>query len=70
MTGTELARRLRARPELRDTLLIALTGYGQPHDREATQAAGFDHHEVKPVDVDTLRALLARHAPAGRSSRP
>ena len=70
MTGTELARRLRARPALRDTLLIALTGYGQPHDREATKAAGFDHHEVKPVDVHTLRALLARHSPAERSSRP
>jgi signal transduction histidine kinase len=59
MTGLELARRLREHPELQHALFIALTGYGQPHDRAASAAAGFDHHLVKPVEPVALNALLA-----------
>lgn len=59
MDGYELARRLRAQPETAHALLIAVTGYGQERDREQTAAAGFDHHLVKPVDLETLHALLA-----------
>jgi len=58
MDGFEVARRLRARPELAATRLIAITGYGQARDREATAAAGFERHLTKPVDVDSLLALL------------
>jgi CheY-like chemotaxis protein len=39
-------------------LLIALTGWGQEHDQQRTAAAGFDHHVVKPPDIDRLRELL------------
>lgn len=59
MDGNELAQRLRAQPESADAVLIAVTGYGQEHDRRAAFAAGFDHHLVKPVDSRRLRALLA-----------
>ncbi|MGC3983407.1 MAG: response regulator [Pseudorhodoferax sp.] len=58
MDGYELARRLRRHPAGRDLLLVALTGWGQQRDREATAAAGFDHHLVKPLDPDALVALL------------
>ncbi|KQP44188.1 ATP-binding protein [Pseudorhodoferax sp. Leaf274] len=58
MDGYELARRLRAHPVARNTLLVALTGWGQQRDREATAAAGFDHHLVKPLDPDQLIAIL------------
>ncbi|NML44393.1 PAS domain-containing protein [Ramlibacter sp. G-1-2-2] len=64
MTGLELARRLRTLPALRQSLFIALTGYGQPHDRVATAEAGFDHHLVKPVEPVALNALLAGRAAA------
>ncbi|MEO8628202.1 MAG: ATP-binding protein [Betaproteobacteria bacterium] len=57
--GYALARRLRALTELRDATLIAVTGYGLPEDRERSKAAGFDHHLVKPIDFEVLRALLA-----------
>ena len=57
--GFELARRLRAQPETADALLIALTGYGQAHDRVLSRAAGFDRHFVKPVDLEALLAALA-----------
>ena len=58
MDGFELARRLRAAPATAGATLIALTGYGQPQDREKSKAAGFDHHIEKPVDADRLLALL------------
>jgi two-component system OmpR family response regulator len=59
MDGYEVARRLRERPETREALIIAITGYGQQEDRALTKAAGFDHHLVKPVDPEELGALLA-----------
>lgn len=60
MDGYEVARRLRERPETKQALLIALTGYGYDDDRRRSTAAGFDAHLVKPVAPATLRALLAR----------
>ena len=58
--GLEVARRIRANPRHRGVRLIALTGYGQTADREATRAAGFDYHLVKPVQPGELLALLAQ----------
>ncbi len=49
--GYEVARRIRKRPELRDVMLIALTGWGQPEDRRRSAEVGFDHHLVKPIDL-------------------
>ena len=40
--------------------LIALTGWGQEEDRKLTQAAGFDRHLTKPVDIAVLQELVAR----------
>jgi two-component system CheB/CheR fusion protein len=59
MDGLEVARRIRANPRHRDVRLIALTGYGQASDRQATREAGFDYHLVKPVQPEELLAVLA-----------
>ncbi len=59
MTGYEVARRLRQQPELGNPLLVAVTGYAEDEARRLSREAGFDHHMVKPVDPDTLLALLA-----------
>jgi len=56
MDGYELARRLRGRRP--HALLIALTGYGQPDDRERSREAGFDHHFLKPVEPEALARVL------------
>ena len=58
MDGYELAARLRELPELNGMRLIALTGYGQESDRKKTRDAGFQHHLVKPVDLDAIEAVL------------
>jgi len=57
-SGYELARRLRVLPELRGSMLIAVTGYGQENDRRRSKEAGFDLHWLKPLTADMLSALL------------
>jgi PAS domain S-box-containing protein len=59
MDGYEVARRLRASERCRAIRLVALTGYGQPDDRDQARRAGFDHHLVKPADLDSVDAILA-----------
>jgi len=59
MDGYEVARRLRQETALEGTRLVAVTGYGQTTDRLRSQAAGFDHHLVKPVDFADVQRLLA-----------
>lgn len=59
LDGYELARRLRKDPKSRDTLIVALTGYGTEEDRRTCFQVGFDAHFVKPVDLNALISLLA-----------
>jgi len=59
MDGYEVARRLRSSPATRQALLVALTGYGQNDDQRRAREAGFDHHFIKPADLEALAALLA-----------
>jgi CheY-like chemotaxis protein len=58
MDGYELIGSLRAMLAARHCMFIALTGYGQDADRSRSQAAGFDHHLVKPVDLSHLTQLI------------
>jgi signal transduction histidine kinase len=58
MDGCEVARRIRSNPANRQISLIALTGWGQDEDRKRSVAAGFNHHLVKPADIEQLRQLL------------
>jgi PAS domain S-box-containing protein len=59
MDGYTLARELRTHLADSPPMLIALTGYGQPHDRQRSEASGFALHLVKPIDVDELIVALA-----------
>ena len=63
MDGYELARRLREVPGLERIRLVALTGYGQESDRRRTRAAGFQHHLVKPVDLQMVEAVVTSEEP-------
>lgn len=56
--GYELARMLKAHPELKHIRLVAHTGYGSPEDRRKAQEAGFDAHLVKPAELEDLEKAL------------
>jgi two-component system, sensor histidine kinase len=60
MDGFELMTRLRQRPKLRRTPVVALSGLGSDVDQAHTAAAGFAIHLVKPVDFDAVAAALGR----------
>jgi PAS domain S-box-containing protein len=60
MDGYEVARLCREEPALKSITLVAMTGYGKDEDRRRSQAAGFDAHLVKPVNLEDLELLL-RH---------
>ncbi|MDB4961473.1 MAG: hypothetical protein JWP01_1472 [Myxococcales bacterium] len=60
MDGYEVSRRLRERHAPDKLRLIAVTGYGQPSDRERSRIAGFDEHLVKPVSVREVHAVLSK----------
>ena len=57
--GYEVAGRLRQMPQTAQSLLIALTGYGQAGDRLQTLQAGFGAHLVKPADPQELVQVIA-----------
>ncbi len=58
MNGFEVARALKAAPETRACVLIAVSGYGQTEDQQRSREAGFDHHIVKPADFAALERIL------------
>ncbi len=62
MDGYEVGVRLREDAATRSALILALTGYGQSQDRRRSEAASFDGHLVKPVDIETLYARVERTA--------
>jgi signal transduction histidine kinase/ActR/RegA family two-component response regulator len=62
MDGYETARAIRQKPGGDRILLLALTGWGQSDARRRTLEAGFDHHLVKPVELEQIVRLAgARH---------
>ncbi len=63
--GYGVASTLRGDPWCAGAVIIAVSGYGQDEDRRRSQEAGFNHHLVKPVDYEELKALLRQHT-AGR----
>ncbi|WP_373376968.1 PAS domain S-box protein [Cupriavidus nantongensis] len=60
MDGFEVVRAMRGVAGTESTRYVALTGFGQPTDRQHTEAAGFDAHLVKPVELETLFGTIAR----------
>ena len=58
LDGCGLARQIRREPGLSQVLLVAVTGSGESEEQLRTRAAGFDHHLVKPIDLDSLQEVL------------
>jgi CheY-like chemotaxis protein len=65
MDGNETAAHIRQQQWSKNLTLVALTGWGGEEDKRRSKEAGFDHHVVKPVDVEILKDILAN---CGKSS--
>ncbi len=59
MTGFEVCRRIRDKPRGKEPVIVALTGWGQPEDKQRAREAGFDHHLVKPIEPAVVERFLA-----------
>jgi two-component system, sensor histidine kinase len=64
LNGFDLASRLRSAPQTRRSLLVAITGFGQPSDQERGRQAGFDLYLVKPLQIERLQDIVGRAGPA------
>ena len=60
ISGFDVCRQIRSTDWGGSVLIIAQTGWGQEQDRSRTREAGFDHHLVKPLDLEALSALFNR----------
>jgi two-component system, OmpR family, response regulator len=69
MNGYELARAFRRHPDLKEAVLVAISGYGQREDLKQSLAAGFDHHLLKPVELETLLPILDKPTSSALNSR-
>jgi len=66
MDGLELTKRLKAAPETRDIVIIAVTAYAMKGDEERARAAGCDGYIPKPVDTRALPRIVAQHLGLGQ----
>lgn len=62
MNGYETCQAMKRMPALKDTLMVAQTGWSEKRHNLLSQEAGFAHHLVKPVDLQALERLLAEAA--------
>ena len=67
MNGYDACSLMKRDPQLKNTIFIAQTGWGQQEHRDRSKEAGFDYHLVKPVRLEQLQEILvsiARQQPA------
>jgi two-component system cell cycle response regulator DivK len=67
MDGLELTKRLKANPETRDIIILALTAYAMKGDDKKTLDAGCDGYISKPVDTRTLPQVVAEYLKTRRA---
>ncbi len=73
MDGYQVARCLREKPEFKNVMVCALTGYTPSEaDRQRQQQTGFDHYYVKPVSLETLLELFktVKQQPTVQGGKP
>jgi HAMP domain-containing protein/signal transduction histidine kinase len=61
-SGIDLIQKLASKPPLG----IALTGFGMEKDIRKSRAVGFQHHLVKPIDLNKLDSLIQQGAVSPR----
>ena len=70
LSGYDVVKRMRSELGMRETYIVALSGYGSDEDRRKSVEAGFDSHFVKPLDPSALPQILAAAAARGDAAAP
>jgi signal transduction histidine kinase/CheY-like chemotaxis protein len=70
LDGYEVARRLRREEGFHETKIIAITGYGQKDGVAYSLEGGFNHHLIKPIQIESLVALLEKPALSHHGATP
>ena len=60
LNGYEVAQTLRGDSCCKDSLLIAISGYGEEKARERSKTSGFNHHLTKPLDFEQLMSIIGK----------
>ena len=68
LSGYEALSRLRADARTASIPIVAVTADAMKGDRERVLAAGFDDYVAKPIDLQSLLAVVDRLAPQGAGS--
>jgi two-component system, cell cycle response regulator DivK len=61
MDGIELIKRLKADPNTRDTIVLALTAFAMKSDEQKAFDAGCDGYITKPIDTRTFPNLIRQY---------
>ena len=63
LDGLAATERIRSNPNLRDTIIVALTAYSDQDYRARARAAGCNAFVSKPIDIEWLNELLTELLP-------
>lgn len=70
MDGLTLTRALKAAPAFKETIIVAVTAYAMKGDEEKALGAGCDGYIRKPIDINTVRTVIARYLRGEGSEEP
>ena len=59
MSGIEITRKLRERPDFQQVPIVAVTAYAMRGDKEKALNLGFDAYLTKPISTRELASLVA-----------
>ena len=63
LDGFAAAQRIRANPELKETVIVAVTAHSDPEMRTRSLAAGCNAFVTKPIDFEWLGDLISNLLP-------
>jgi len=69
LDGYETAKLIRRQPNGMQAILVAVTGWTRPEDKQRAYACGFDLHVAKPLTLGSLMELLGLLDPAAPAAR-
>jgi len=61
MDGLEMTRRLKASPDTKDTVVMAVTAFAMEGDEQKALEAGCDGYITKPIDLVSLPKAIRKY---------